>query len=109
MKKSARGGGSVLAFLLLHVFGLGAVIIMSLRHGAWDLAVVNGLVFLMLARLERMLCAKRYTEPMPVYSDGRVGAAGEPSVVELPSETDPATQEEKVLPEAIQDTVLVAA
>ena len=61
-------------FLLLHYVGLGGVIVASLIFGAWNLALVNSLVFLMLVKLEIVLAGKRYTVPMPVYADGRVGA-----------------------------------
>ena len=68
-------------FLLLHYVGLGGVIVLSLIHQMFDLALINGLVFLMLLRLEMVFCAKRYTVPMPVWADGRVGEAME----EIPS------------------------
>lgn len=77
-------------FLLLHVFGLGTVIVASVVYGMWDLALINGLVFLVLLRLEMVLCAKRYTVPLPVYADGTVGTA---AVEEMPS-TEP---EEKLV------------
>lgn len=55
-----------MAFLVLHVLGLGAAIVVSVVYGAWDLVLVNSLVFLVLVRLEMVLVGKRYTIPMPV-------------------------------------------
>lgn len=76
----------MVVFLFLHFFGLGSVIVLSLIHRMFDLALINGLVFLMLLRLEIVLCAKRYTVPMPVWADGRVGEAMEemPSMEQAP-------------------------
>ena len=84
-----RGGGGMVVFLFLHFFGLGGVIVLSLIHRMFDLALINGLVFLMLLRLEMVLCAKRYTVPMPVWADGTVGEAME----EMPSMERPALEQ----------------
>ena len=69
-------------FLLLHYVGLGAVIAASLVLRMWDLVSINGVVFLVLVRLERVLCRTRYTVPLPVYADGKLGVAAEQTVVE---------------------------
>ena len=73
----------MVVFLFLHFFGLGGVIVLSLIHRMYDLALINGLVFLMLLRLEIVLCAKRYTVPMPVWADGTVGEKA--AMEEMPS------------------------
>lgn len=65
----------MLAFLVLHMFGLGSAIAASVVYGMWDLVLVNSLVFLVLVKMETVLCVKRYTVPLPVYADGTVGAA----------------------------------
>ena len=90
-------------FLLLHYIGLSGVTVVSIVLGMWDLSVINSLVFLMLVRLEMVLCAKRYTVPMPVYADGRVGAAAlqEPQIekpVQGPS-VKKKTQPKRVVPD----------
>lgn len=74
----------MLAFLVLHVVGLTSVIVVSMVYGMWDLVLVNSLVFLALIRLETVLCAKRYTVPLPVYADGTVGAAQPEAREEVP-------------------------
>lgn len=100
-----RGGDSVLAFLVLHVVGLGTMIVVCVALGMWDLAVINSLVFLMLVKLEMVLCRARYTAPMPVYADGTVGVAAYPSMV-----GEPSAVVEKPLPEsAITPEFVVAA
>lgn len=105
----ACGGGSVLAFLVLHVFGLGAVLIVSAVLGMWDLVIVNSLVFLVLVRLEMVLCAKRYTVPMPVYADGSIGnAPAEESVNKMPS-AEPQPTEGLLSESAITPEFVVAA
>ena len=83
----------MVVFLFLHFFGLGGVIVLSLIHRMYDLALINGLVFLMLLRLEIVLCAKRYTVPMPVWADGTVGEKA--AMEEMPSmEQAPMVQRE---------------
>lgn len=75
-----------MAFLVLYAVGLGTMIVVCVALGMWDLVVINSLVFLMLAKLEMVLCRARYTVPMPVYADGTVGAAPECVTVEPQAE-----------------------
>ena len=92
-------------FLLLHYVGLGGVIVLSLVYRMLDLALINGLVFLMLVRLEMVLCAKRYTVPMPVWADGTVGEKA--AMDEMPSmEQAPMAQREIDLPAVDQHTAM---
>lgn len=90
-------------FMLLHGVGLGGAIIMSLLYGAWDLVVVNGLVFLVLLWLERGLVGKRYTVPLAVYTDGKVGTAAveEPCEAVSQPKAEELVQPEEVVPESM--------
>ena len=86
----------MVVFLFLHFFGLGGVIVLSLIHRMYDLALINGLVFLMLLRLEIVLCAKRYTVPMPVWADGTVGEKA--AMEEMPSMKRPSLERPAMAP-----------
>lgn len=94
----------MLAFLVLHVVGLLSVIAVSVVYGMWDLVIINSLVFLVLIRLEMVLCAKRYTVPLPVYADGTVGNVKveepEPKPVES-VQPSAESQPEEVVPESM--------
>ena len=61
----------IVVLLLLHYLGLGGMIAITILLKMYDLAIVNGVVFLMLSGLEVALCKRRAKvyQTVPVKSE----------------------------------------